>query len=536
MVGVAGKSQACNTCRERRLKCDMRRPFCRKCIKAKRECTGYDRDLIFVNRTPSSASTTATSVLAERRASQQPKRTSPNPTTEADLHRLFSESWHNCHMFRQYAVRLLEALYLPKQSVSRLGLPKASEGSFSWAYRLTDLLEPSKLLDNSLFAFCLAQLHVTSTGSVSLYQCIDQYNTALRYLYADLDDPERRSREETLASILILSTCELFVCPAEHGWSVHARGIAEILRLRDPEMANTPAWRHLFSRMRIICTLEALTKPQADILENDIWRQIVTESNFSTPLDEVYRMVADIPAILEQAIVLTSISDHDTLMREAAAVTQSLLAMINSIEFWHDEFWKASLIPRAWLVPSCASNPADVDPSDRIFPLCFEFESLDVAVAVAMCWSVTAHLHSNVIQIYDLVEARLDRHITLNYLMAQAEAPVVDATSLLEASSQNSRSYAAHKDRSIQDVQSEGTRMARQVCQSLEYFHRIEMGTYGGHATTYPCWSARQYFRLHSGHEREMLWLQSLHDMKGPGTRWGLSMMTFADVIKLGAE
>ncbi|KAI1497195.1 hypothetical protein F5X99DRAFT_397868 [Biscogniauxia marginata] len=532
MVGIAGKSQACNTCRQRRMKCDMRRPSCLKCLKSKRECTGYGRDLIFVNRTPSSPATTAPSVLLELRAQQQPKDGLANPRTEADLHYLFSESPHNSHEFRKYAVELLEAMYLPKPSVCSSFNAETSEGSFSWVYRLTDLVEPSKSLDTSIFAFCLSQLHVTGTGMASLYQCLDQYNTALKHLHSDLDDSEKRFREETLAAILVLSTCELFVCPAENGWSVHARGIAEILRLRSPGTASTPAWRHLFSRMRVVCTLEALTKRQAKILENNIWRQIVTESGVSGALDEVYQMIADIPTILEGAVALSSIGDRSILLKESAAVAQSILVMVKSVEFWHDTFWKASPTPRSWSVPSYVMNPADVDPSNKIFPFCFEFESLSVAVPVVMCWAVAAQLYSNVIQIHDLVQARLGRHIKLEYLLTQADATVVDTASPLEAPSQNTLLFTADKSRSIQDIQNEGTRMARHVCQSMPYFHRIEMGTYGGHATTYPSWSARQYCRLHPGHEREWSWLQNMHKMEGPGTRWGLSLMTFADIAE----
>lgn len=242
-------------------------------------------------------------------------------------------------------------------------------------------------------------------------------------------------------------------------------------------------------------------------------------------------MVADIPAILEKADTLPSISDQDVLVRESASAVRALLGMVKSVERWNDEFWKASPSPRAWSVPSCAVNPADVDPSNRVFPLCFEFESLNVAVAVVMCWSVAAQLYSNVIQIHDLVQGRLGRSMTLEHLLASTNPITLDSAQPLEPSSRDAPSFSLDKSRSIQDIQSEGTRMARYICQSLEYFHRTELGTYGGHATTYPSWSARQYFRLHPGHEREWSWLQNIHKMEGPGTRWGLSMMTFADIV-----
>lgn len=177
----------------------MERPSCQRCIKAKLTCTGYERDRIFVNRTPSEPSTTATSVLSERRARQRSK--------EADLRNLYQKSSLNCCEFRKNAVELLRATYLPKQKAPSASSP--SEGSFAWAYRLADLVEPSEALDTALFAFCLAQLHVTGTDTITPCECLDQYDIALKHLRSDLDDPTRRFREETLAAILLLSTFEV---------------------------------------------------------------------------------------------------------------------------------------------------------------------------------------------------------------------------------------------------------------------------------------------------------------------------------------
>ena len=283
--------------------CDLGRPSCLTCIKSNRACTGYDRSLIFVNRTLSSPSSTAASVLSALKAQRESKSISASPETEADLHYLFLEASRNCHGFRIYAVELLKDTYLPKQSLISNFDAEASQGSFSWVYRLADLTEPSQALDDSLFAFCLAQLHITNTGNASLDQCLDWYNTALQHLRSDLVHPEKQLREETLAAISVLSTFEvctkrtlmrlrafrfisgrtqydrrrgyslthlllphnlssmalltkgfqLFVCPTEVGWRIHARGVAEILRMCDPGVVRTPAWRHLCVRLRVVC-------------------------------------------------------------------------------------------------------------------------------------------------------------------------------------------------------------------------------------------------------------------------------------------
>ncbi|KAK9364644.1 hypothetical protein V1509DRAFT_635704 [Lipomyces kononenkoae] len=40
MVGVAGGSKACSTCRQRKVKCDLQIPICGQCVKSRRQCSG----------------------------------------------------------------------------------------------------------------------------------------------------------------------------------------------------------------------------------------------------------------------------------------------------------------------------------------------------------------------------------------------------------------------------------------------------------------------------------------------------------------
>ncbi|EFX00323.1 c6 zinc finger domain containing protein [Grosmannia clavigera kw1407] len=48
MVGVPGRSKGCNTCIQRKVKCDGGQPTCGNCRKSNRLCTGYKRPVAFV--------------------------------------------------------------------------------------------------------------------------------------------------------------------------------------------------------------------------------------------------------------------------------------------------------------------------------------------------------------------------------------------------------------------------------------------------------------------------------------------------------
>ncbi|KAL7932084.1 hypothetical protein V8C35DRAFT_323319 [Trichoderma chlorosporum] len=55
MVGVGGRSKACATCKSRHVRCDERRPSCRRCERIGFTCPGYERPIIFINAMPSVA-------------------------------------------------------------------------------------------------------------------------------------------------------------------------------------------------------------------------------------------------------------------------------------------------------------------------------------------------------------------------------------------------------------------------------------------------------------------------------------------------
>lgn len=71
MVGVAGRSKGCKTCKKRRIKCDEQKPECGRCLRAGYKCAGYARDLEFRISTPTSQAsggrptTTSTRPVAE---------------------------------------------------------------------------------------------------------------------------------------------------------------------------------------------------------------------------------------------------------------------------------------------------------------------------------------------------------------------------------------------------------------------------------------------------------------------------------------
>ncbi|KAK0640208.1 White-opaque regulator 1 [Lasiodiplodia hormozganensis] len=64
MVGVPGRSSGCHTCRARHIKCDERKPTCRRCEKSGYTCQGYEKPIHFLIHTAAGQSSSSSSSAA----------------------------------------------------------------------------------------------------------------------------------------------------------------------------------------------------------------------------------------------------------------------------------------------------------------------------------------------------------------------------------------------------------------------------------------------------------------------------------------
>jgi hypothetical protein len=79
---------------------------------------------------------------------------------------------------------------------------------------------------------------------------------------------------------------------------------------------------------------------------------------------------------------------------------------------------------------------------------------------------------------------------------------------------------------SLLSIQREADRLARFLCQTLEYCFRYEMGTLGAQTTCHPQWALKNYFRQ-IGLQRELEWCKNITYMHGNSLRSGLTLMLF---------
>ena len=149
MVGVAGKSKACENCKARRVKCDLDRPGCKRCQRAGRVCLGYTKaPAIFIDRTLTNPSTTVTDVItaAKCEKTQSPEEAVGPAVEYVALRHAFESPPYSVLGFRARALRISRRLYMPRHKAME---GPVSPGDALWLESVCRIAHPSPTLDIS---------------------------------------------------------------------------------------------------------------------------------------------------------------------------------------------------------------------------------------------------------------------------------------------------------------------------------------------------------------------------------------------------
>lgn len=197
------------------IQCDLGTPTCLRCAKARIVCQGYGRKTIFVNRTLKEPSTTALSVVAQE--SEKDAETTSNPRIVwfdfiQHLKRDIKRSPSNPPAYRAHVLTLLDSLYLPQEHATTIVYDPENAGWYSWLHSVCTLKGESSSLDHALLAFCtiIVQVAEPENGN-SEDDGLQLYNQAVRELIKDLGNDAIKCNDETLAAIVIVSTCEVWI-------------------------------------------------------------------------------------------------------------------------------------------------------------------------------------------------------------------------------------------------------------------------------------------------------------------------------------
>ncbi|KAF4493379.1 Arginine metabolism regulation II [Fusarium agapanthi] len=226
MVFPGTLSRGCSRCRKRKIKCDGRRPGCRRCELYKAPCPGYDRPLAFrFHGEPGRALFVMSPEALPRRPSSWAWGSATNrrgPEAQG-----FDDN-PNPRVIKGH-LDFLEYMYRSssRSSCIRPALLAAAHMSLSRHYK-------------SLTLYVTARYH---------------YGAVLRTVYRDLSASKRPLKDETLESLMLLGMIEDIECQGQTTKAVHMAGISKLFDvvghrvITNVEESNLHSW--IFTQMQI---------------------------------------------------------------------------------------------------------------------------------------------------------------------------------------------------------------------------------------------------------------------------------------------
>ncbi|RGP81830.1 hypothetical protein FLONG3_27 [Fusarium longipes] len=348
MVGIAGKSKACHDCKRRRVKCDLTSPTCLRCSKAGIACRGYERSTLWVHRTQARPDVSALSVVKDARLQEREKENTDSGDCLQVLQQMrawldSSQRSDSVAIFRLKALSIADRIYFPLSSVRKSGGDSTSTPS-SWFNAVCHMRNPSEALDHSLMAFCAIQIRVSGRSGITYDETVQLYNQALSKIIAILDSTSAGNSDESLAAIVIVSTCEV---------------------------------------------IQAMVQKRPLLLEPDIWRQHTSLPTIDDSFSELLDLVMDIPSIIASA------HDHSQVINSYVDLVPTINLLIQKsldLDNWRNvhnkSTWARTQKPVYWAIPATASNPIDDDYTEKLYPFALVFSSVGCASAWIFCFSI----------------------------------------------------------------------------------------------------------------------------------------------------
>ncbi|MCJ1400464.1 hypothetical protein MMC11_003670 [Xylographa trunciseda] len=393
--------------------CDLRAPSCQRCVQSGRECEGYERYPIFLNRTihgqqrrsrleeakPSRSTSSGSSSDTSRRPSADGHGSEvvSSQSTEK-FHRggsaLLPMEMNSSSLFDAQFAGLFLGKYLPSST------DFANSASPMWLQQAVDVRDPGETLKLSLRALSMTRLGRINSDSNMTTQGKINYVLALRELQKALWDEQSMWKDETLAAGRVLVYHELFEATSGSISAVanHEAGMALLVQLRGPEKYHSPLARAILEDVRNTCMIMALRERKASFFGSEVWATQPWGREAKSVPQKLYDKGFALAALLEEMDTSPRPTDDVTPAEQLIRYLSRCLEIDNELEAWYQEFLEDSPSPLYWIRPTDENALPDFTNSSatNMNDTAFEFASLHSAHVTMNYWAIRIILSSAV--------------------------------------------------------------------------------------------------------------------------------------------
>ncbi|KAH6898878.1 hypothetical protein B0T10DRAFT_556170 [Thelonectria olida] len=352
MPNTGKPSKDCHLCRSRRVKCDLAKPACQRCIKYGAECPGYrnEQELVFRNANPANikkrkkrsqkGSTKGSDTSSSTQSTPSPSEV--DYTTPSDF--LHDPEWANAltagssHIvpisrgdvpflpqslnqhWTTHSIPILLNVYSTLEFLHDIYRENDNDGPLVWAAHLFSRTYVTNLKHSTA-------MHKDS--GLEAEQEIGKYlGKTLSAVHFALKSPEGALRDDVLATVWILANYELLMGSINRmeplsPWHLHTRGLYSILKERGTKWLIKDGGRAGFwpayNMVQVQCLLTNIECPP----ESDEWLGIIRDNSHpmesvalhvSVFITKVAHVQARIQTILSNADYATASTEYHDLV------------------------------------------------------------------------------------------------------------------------------------------------------------------------------------------------------------------------------
>ncbi|KAL1963382.1 hypothetical protein VTN77DRAFT_8398 [Rasamsonia byssochlamydoides] len=445
MVGVAGKSKGCHTCRKRKIRCDLGRPTCGRCTRSSRVCEGYDKPTIFLNHFPRHFE----QLEIPRNSVQQTNGGNYGPRPDGS-------SWEPGRPADE-VVRFSRDRIMPNNNELILGIPNlqklaclveaaqhdqalasfvtyclparaSEEVPLSWLSSLARIPKKTRALPLAASTLCYGWIgHVENRPDI-VDDGLRLYSRTLEDLQEVLRQNEPALQPEILPTMQLLVLYELFEFGTESGagWLTHSAGIETALRLRGPEMHVEGLDLQMFQFYRTIGILKGMTSRKSTFLSEAEWVNVPWSLQPKNWFHQFLDLASEVPALLEQADALPwTAVDERSMSLESRRLLLQFADLVHRLKDWEDRSGIHLPLGPEYLAPHWGASSMVSEtgrppvrthryPSKYPQSLGTAFDALQSARLMLFYWATALTLYTTVYDNHLLFECLL-RHADTSY-------------------------------------------------------------------------------------------------------------------------
>ncbi|KAJ6036635.1 hypothetical protein N7540_000914 [Penicillium herquei] len=354
------KSQTCEPCRKRKIKCDKAWP-CKACIKHDRPC---ERPI--------------GSIASYRR---QIFRATPQPLQPLKLKKLQVSSplkpWH-IKLVGWFITVYMPSDFLPAQT------PQKTVSL--WYKHLPQSLGQSELYDQALVALSLLVIAISDGNTEFLTKSLHLYSTVSAKL-ADPTITEKLHPEHQIGIAMAMNVYEIWEPTGIQGWTQHIILGRKFAEMFGPEKLCKVFSHNVYRRLRTCAFWHSTACREATVFSEPAWRN---RSQDSHSYDELLDIILQIPTFSHNVNLYTSQYGSNIPKFLQDQITSEFTSLESQLLHW---YWNMQLNHPAPIFDLDPYNPSDtryVPPESThnvLFPTYETFEAL------CLCWTALASLY-----------------------------------------------------------------------------------------------------------------------------------------------